>query len=146
MIRNRRRSARGAMLLEARRDVLDVALAVAERILRRAVAAEPERVIDQVGAALGLLSSRTAVRVAVNPGDRTTLETAMPGILAAASACSHAELVDDETVGRGGCIVTTAEGRIDATLRTQLDRIVETLLPGARHESLASGDEVEAST
>jgi flagellar biosynthesis/type III secretory pathway protein FliH len=54
-------------------------------------------------------------------------------------------LAEDEAIGRGGCVVATADGHIDATLRTQLDRIVQTLLPGSRHEALAAGEGGEES-
>ena len=37
---------------------------------------------------------------------------------------------EDAAVGRGGCRVRTTHGSIDATLETQLERVVHTLLPG----------------
>jgi len=50
--------------------------------------------------------------------------------------CEHADLREDVAVGRGGCVVRSARGSIDATIETQLERIAATLLP-ARTASAA---------
>ena len=69
------------------------------------------------------------------PGHRSLMKRAMGRLLEKIDGCSHVELRDDPAVSRGGCIVTTARGRIDATIDRQIDRIVQTLLarqPGER--------------
>ena len=42
--------------------------------------------------------------------------------------CTHAELRDDPSIGRGGCVISTGRGRIDATIDRQLERISQALL------------------
>ncbi len=129
------------LVQEATRDVVRLATVIAERVIKRAVRLDPELVVDQLGAALAVVVRPTQVVVRINPEDREIVARALPGLMAAMPAVKHAEMVDDVTVERGGCVVRTRAdqdggeegawggGTIDATLSVQIDRIVEALLP-----------------
>jgi flagellar biosynthesis/type III secretory pathway protein FliH len=120
---------RAAMLVAARREVLVLALAVAERVIHRAISADASVIADQLDHALELVTRPTEVAVTIHPDDRPALELALPGILDRRPPCRHAAIREDPTVARGGCVVTTRGGRIDATIDTQVRRIVEALVP-----------------
>ncbi len=62
--------------------------------------------------------------------DRPMLEEAMPQLTAEFAHLKHIHLVDDASVAPGGCIVVYGQGQIDATIDTQLHRVVEFMLPG----------------
>ena len=123
---------RGDMLLHAREDVLVFAVETARRLVFRVAESDPGVVTDQLAEALSLLCRPTAVEVLIDPADRPLMEAALPDLLAGCGRCEHVTLRDDESVGRGGCVVRTAGGSIDATLQTQMDRIVAALLPAPR--------------
>lgn len=126
-------SARRDMLLEAKEDVIALAIALAERVTHRQIEAQPELVADQMAEALTLVSRRSEATVRVHPEDRALIETILPDIISRIDTCSHVKLEDDAAIERGGCVVSTDGGQIDATISTQLDRIAETLLPGRRN-------------
>ena len=44
------------------------------------------------------------------------------------SQVEHVTLVDDEAVGRGGCVLGYGQGRIDASIETQIQRLVESVV------------------
>ncbi|MFW6032640.1 MAG: FliH/SctL family protein [Phycisphaeraceae bacterium] len=125
---------------EASQAVLQFAVAMAEKIVARAIEVEPGRVVDQVVSALGHVLRPLDVKVAIHPEDRPLVEEAMPELVRDFDHLQHIELVADESVGRGGCVVNYGQGRIDATIDTQLGRIVETLLPTGDVEP--AGDEI----
>ncbi|HVU64280.1 MAG TPA: FliH/SctL family protein [Phycisphaerales bacterium] len=128
----------------AMRDVVRLAVGIAERIVKRSVSLDPSVVADQVGAALAVVVRPTEVVVRINPEDRAVVTAALPRLMGAMPAVKHAEIVEDAGVERGGCVVGTkvdsagtdaggwGGGEIDARLGVQLDRIVETLLPGEK--------------
>lgn len=120
---------RQTMLLQAKEDVLTFAFTLAEKIVHRVVGQDASVVTDQVREALELLSRPTAVRIHVHAEDVETIDEILPQLKEKLSTCRHVELVGDENISRGGCIVRTDGGRIDATIETQLQRMVETLLP-----------------
>jgi flagellar biosynthesis/type III secretory pathway protein FliH len=122
---------RERMLLEAKTDVVRLAATVAELVTKRIVELKPEVVSDQVGAVLSLLTRPTRLTLAVNPDDEPLVREALPGLCQRFAAAAHVEITGDASVGRGGCLARTSGGGvIDATVRTQLERIAETLLPG----------------
>ena len=49
-------------------------------------------------------------------------------VVRALAACGEAEIVADNSLTRGGCLIETQHGQIDARIETVLDRIVAELL------------------
>lgn len=121
---------RDRMLVEARQDVVRLAAAIGELVTKRALALEPGRVTDQLAAVLALLARPTRLVVAVHPDDEPIVRESLPGLAARIGAAAHVELVADTTLERGSCVARSgAGGEIDASIRTQLERISEVLLP-----------------
>lgn len=133
-------SKREALLTDAHTDVLRLSLAIAERVIKRAVETDREVVVAQLRSALALVSAPTEIVVGIHPEDRETIEAALPGLHAAFHSLSGVHLREDAALDRGSCVVTTREtspdgsvghGEIDASIRTQIQRIASVLLPGA---------------
>jgi len=117
---------------EVRRDVLRFAVDIAARVVHRVVEFDDSVCIDQVREALEIIGRPSQIRLSVNPLDRAVISDALPGILEKANLTVDLELHDDEQVTRGGCIVSTPHGAVDATVETQVMRIAEALVPGGR--------------
>ena len=122
----------------ALRDVVKLATTIAERVTKRVIALDPKVVEDQLAAVLAVVVRPTELVIRVHPEDRPAVDRALPALMAAMPAIRHAEIVDDLAIERGGCVATTRAnadsgeiggGEIDARISTQLDRLVETLLP-----------------
>lgn len=127
------------ILLEARADVLRLALKVAEKVTKRAVACDPSVIESQLKAALSQLLAPTRLLVSVHPDDYEAAEDILPDMVDRLASGAHTTLRSDESITRGGCIVRTDRGEIDATIETQLGRIVERLLPSS--DSVSDEDE-----
>lgn len=125
-------SERGRMMSDARRDVLRLALRVAELVTKRVVELDPGVAESNLAEALALVLGKTRLMVAVSPQDEDVLRQAMPKLVRRFESAREAEIVADDSVPRGGCVVRSTEGaEIDATVETQLRRIVRELMPGA---------------
>ncbi len=114
----------------ARQAVLHFALKLAEKIVHRRLEVDPTLVANQVEAALKQVLGVSRVTVCVHPEDRPLLEEAMPELAATIGQFDRVEVVDDPTVTRGGCVLRYGQGRLDATVETQMARIVEALIGG----------------
>lgn len=122
---------RAEMLLAAREDVLAFAFALGQKLTHRIIDADPTVVQDQLAEALSQISRPSAVTITINPADREHVEAVLSELVTACGACEHADLRDDTHTARGGCVLRTSGGEIDATIDTQLARIAESLLPWA---------------
>jgi flagellar assembly protein FliH len=124
-------AAREDMLRDARRDVVRLAALAAEKLARRAVRLNESSAADQLAAVLGLIVRPTRLVVAVHPGDEAIVREAAPALVEKLSAGSHVEFVTDPGLTPGSCVARTpGGGEIDASIQTQVDRMLEALLPG----------------
>ena len=115
------------------RAAIELAVRIAEQVLQGALAVEPERVVDAVRGALRRLIERDRVLVLVHPDDLDVVREHADALIAELGGIEHCGIEADRRVSRGGAIVRTAEGEVDATLETKLERareIVETELAG----------------
>lgn len=109
---------------EAGDALVSLALSVAQQVLRSTLETEPERILDLIrdvvqvdGSQQGLLKLR------LNPADVDLVDQ----YLQQDATIAQWRLQADPTIERGGCIVDTALGNIDATLQTRWQRVVSTL-------------------
>jgi flagellar assembly protein FliH len=113
----------GAQRLEAR--AVDLALLLAEKVVAAAVAVDPELVVGTVRGALRGLVERERIAVLVHPDDLELVRGAMGDLVASLGGIQHCEVQAERRVGRGGAIVRTPEGDVDARLETKLERARE---------------------
>ena len=108
-------------------DAIELALMLAGKILAGAFQARPELVVEIVQGALRRLSDRRRVTVLVNPADLDAVRAAIGELTAQGSGVELCDLQSDERVGVGSAIVRTAEGEVDASVHTQLERAREVI-------------------
>ncbi len=124
---------RGEMLQSAKSGIVELASHIAARVIKRAVELDPEVVTDQLDHVLETLVAPTKLRLHVNPSDIPLLERVMGPMVERCAMCEHATLVEDPSVAPGGVVARTASGgEIDASITTQLDRLVAALMPAHR--------------
>ncbi len=99
---------------------VELALALAEKILGTALEVDPSLVASVVTGALRRVVDREGVVLDVNPADVELVRAATDRIASELGALPRLEVAGERRVGRGGCVVRTREGEIDARLETQL--------------------------
>lgn len=119
------------------RDSVELALALAAKLLSGALEVEPERVLDTIRGALRRIGERRSITVLVAPEDLEIVSGAIGELQARAGGIERCEVQADRRVGRGGAIVRTSEGEIDARIETQLQRAREVALAGLQNEESA---------
>jgi flagellar biosynthesis/type III secretory pathway protein FliH len=116
----RARAAASAHADAAEGDLRTLAVRIAEKILARELALSPAAVVDVVRAALAAAAHRTPLVVRVHPDDVAAVRAARPEL----------DVHADPSIGRGGCLVDTEVGTIDARLDVQLAAIERALRAG----------------
>jgi flagellar assembly protein FliH len=106
---------------------VELGLKIAEQALAAAVAAQPERVVDVVRGALRRLVERERVTILVHPDDLDLVRAASDRLAGELGGIEHCDVQAERRVARGGAIVRTVEGEVDATLATKLARAREVL-------------------
>jgi flagellar assembly protein FliH len=118
-------SLRAEVVEAVERDAIELALELAGKILEGAQGAPTETVLEAVRGALRRVSDRRKIAVLVNPADHEAIGSAIDRLTQGGSGVELCELRSEERVARGGAIVRTAEGDLDASVATQLERARE---------------------
>ena len=114
---------RGGVMRRADRELIHLAIAMAERIVRRELKTDPNLFLVMVRAAIERLGERPAAVVHLNPIDYETVVQAT-----AESRTGTFELVADNTLPRGGCVIRSSLGVIDASIDAQVRELTRELL------------------
>ena len=113
---------------QARAGLVRLACAIARRVVKKAVQSDgalAERTLEQ---AIELAADHGHVTVRVHPLDAEAIRQFLSGVVSTLGGLGDWDIAGDESVGRGGCVIHSQRGELDARLATQLDRIERELL------------------
>jgi flagellar assembly protein FliH len=123
---------RESVLRAAERDLASIAVAIAESIVRAEVRHDPTIVAREVAAAIALFAGATRITVSIAPEDEALVAEALPALRASLAQGAEIALEADARVARGGCVVRTGDGSVDARLETRFARMREALVGEAQ--------------
>ena len=109
-------------------DILELSLDIAKKIIKKEMTENPEILLNNIKDILkGLSKEETKIILKVNPVQVAMLKQEIPEAMSTAGLEAKVIIIPDETVMEGGCMITTTNGVIDATIETQLAIISEVL-------------------
>ncbi len=127
-------SRRAAWDAAARQDLVDLAMAIARRVVRHVCQRDRQVIAANLEEAVRLAGERSEVTLKVNPADAETTREFAQSLADRQAACKHVKIVESPDISPGGCFVLWGSGAIDARIETQLDRIAAEL--GARQTEI----------
>lgn len=101
--------------------------AIAEKIVRCELSRRPEVTANVVRDALQLAAGAPHIRVRMHPLDIAQLRECSREITERLAGLGESALVPDDSMTRGGCVIETQHGVIDARVESQLERIASEL-------------------
>ena len=108
-------------------DVLNLAFAIAEKILTHEIATDKEVVRKVLGGALSKMVDHEGMKIRVNPADygylKSIIEAPFPGL----DEIKTVMLEEDASIGRGGVFIVSALGEVDARLDQQMSILKDAL-------------------
>ncbi|MCI0673488.1 MAG: flagellar assembly protein FliH, partial [Myxococcaceae bacterium] len=121
--------------MEARRlvdgaeaDIVTLACRVAERLIGRDLERDPTLVVDLCAHALSELRQVRQLILRVHPQDAAALRAHPQRFLDVLGRTAEVTVKEDAEVRRGGCVVQSEAGTLDAQLHTQFEMLRRVLL------------------
>ena len=109
-------------------EILSISVDIAKKIIKKELTQAPEILLQSVQEILkGLSKEETKITLHANPSQVSMLKGEVPEMAAQLGLEAKIMVIPDETVMEGGCVVTTTNGVVDATIDTQLAIISEAL-------------------
>ncbi|MFW5867491.1 MAG: FliH/SctL family protein [Armatimonadota bacterium] len=121
---------RRELLTELQPYVVRIAVEVARRIVQRELRTDPGLVNRTVRSALEQVAMASETRVRVHPLDAQVLQSTIREIVQAPDEAASLQIVPDGSIERGGCVVESDQGIVDARLQTQFEEVQARLLDG----------------
>lgn len=115
---------REQMAAQAEQDLVRLALEIAKKVVQREVRVDREIVVTLARLALSRLHSRANSTIRLHPEDYAYVWSHRERLHSEGSV----ELVEDRSVGLGGCIVQSEMGEIDARIEQQFAEIEQEFL------------------
>lgn len=110
-------------ILSAEPQIIQIALAVAEKIIANEIDANSNAVVSIVKAAMDKVRNQEQITVRVNPLDFANVVAAKNELEVILQREQSIEFFADQTVSRGGCVIDSPFGSADARLETQMQAI-----------------------
>lgn len=113
---------------DAENTLIEIALTVAQKIVAE-VPIDQKLVETNIRSALAQCDEATEFFIHLNPDDLALLQRHTSDLLSDAPKQEKMHFVPSPEIARGGCLVRTQFGVIDARRETRLERVTQTLAP-----------------
>lgn len=116
---------------DVEQELVTLSIAIAKQIIRREIKLDPGQIMAVIREALDVLpvSSRN-IRISLHPDDAALVEE----LSSVSNESRQWQTVEDPTLMRGGCTVSTDTSRIDASVESRLAALFSQILGGEREQ------------
>lgn len=118
---------RDTIIANSSKEVLDLTLAIAERILRLSVREQDQTIVATIDEALRRSVKSDEFIIHIHPDDYETVQRKAADIIAGISGLTNLVVRKDRTIERGGARIESDNCTIDATIASQFEEIREAL-------------------
>lgn len=132
-------SLRAEMVRKTERQLVELALALARRIVHREVTLDRELLVAMARVAIDRLGDRVAATVRLHPDDFAMVSAG--GASGGSGPAPGVTVVADPRVSAGGCLVESDFGLIDVSIDAQLSELAAALL--GEESPSATGTSIE---
>lgn len=112
------------LMRRTERELVNLALVIAERIIAREVALDRELLVTMARVAIDRLGERASATIRLNPADHA----ALVAVRGPESSSGPVQIVADPLVSRGGCLVQSDFGLMDLGISAQMSEMSRALL------------------
>jgi len=128
------------LLATAESGLIELAVAIAQRVCKIVVNGSSEPARANARALLELTKHRGDIELLINPADHELLQDVAADFVRDFDQLQHVSINADPDVDRGGCTLNSTDGRIDASIAGQLERIAAAI-GASTNPAVAAPDE-----
>jgi len=119
-------------------EVVELALAIARKVICREVSTDKETVVCVAREALAKVDDPGKIKIKMNPGDLQFINETKYQLSKMIADANSVTLEAEESIQSGGCVIETDLGEIDARIEKQLQAVEESFR-NARDKSKVDG-------
>jgi flagellar assembly protein FliH len=125
------------ILKQFEKEILSLVFSIAEKIIHRKIEEDDTIIHEAVLEAMHAVTEKSQIVIKVNPEDFENVEKIKPELFSTFKGLKSVVITPDLSVNKGGCLLETPYGDIDAGVEARLDKIHQSL----NRAFLVKGDE-----
>lgn len=107
-------------------DILEISIDIARKIVKHEIEQNPQTILDTILGVLKTISRDEArINLIVNSSQVEMVKANIPEMVSSIGLETKTNVIADDTIELGGCVIQTSNGVVDATIKTQLEIIRE---------------------
>lgn len=107
-------------------DILEISVDIAKKIVKKEIEQDPQIILENILDVLRTVSrDESKIIIKVNPAQVILTQESIPSIMSSTGLEAKVNVLADDTIELGSCIIQTSNGVVDATVDTQLEIIKE---------------------
>lgn len=106
-------------------QIVNLVMQIAIKVIKRITDSQKDIVLENVNDALKRVKDKTQITIRVNLDDLDIVRHKKSDFISRFDVIENLEIIEDPNIGKGGCIIETNFGEIDARISSQLDKIEE---------------------
>jgi flagellar assembly protein FliH len=119
---------RETLLQNSTHDMLRLVMSIARQVIHGEICINREVILATVSKALNAAVRSDSYQIRVNPEDLALVTEKKPLFLASINGLKNIVFEADPEIARGGCLVESELGEVDATIESQLNEIRRSLI------------------
>ena len=129
---------RKGIYLNAEKKTVNLALAIAKKVVCHEIATNKEVVLNVVKEAVKKVVDHGRIIIKISPSDLQFIKNSDHGFLNFVDNIENITFEEDETISDGGCVIETDFGNIDARIERQF-QVVEEAFKSELQRSISGG-------
>jgi flagellar assembly protein FliH len=114
---------RNEVLEEAESQIVDIIVAIARKVVKTITETHKNIIIEQVKDSIQKLKGRAEITIRINVEDLMMTTKHKKDFIQMVEGIENVKILEDNSVDKGGCIITTDFGSIDARISSQLSEL-----------------------
>ncbi|MCD2330708.1 flagellar assembly protein FliH [Borreliella burgdorferi] len=106
-------------------QIVSLVMQIAIKVIKRITDSQKDIVLENVNEVLKRVKDKTQITIRVNLDDLDIVRHKKSDFISRFDIIEKLEIIEDPNIGKGGCIIETNFGEIDARISSQLDKIEE---------------------
>lgn len=116
------------IIKEAEPFVIQLSVEIASKIIQKELETKPEVLIEMIKQNLVYSNERSMISICVSPDDFSFVQNQRNQLLESLEGQIEVKILPEHSIEKGGCVIRTSYGSIDARIDVQLKEIKQALL------------------
>jgi flagellar assembly protein FliH len=100
---------------------------MAKKVVKVEITQNPDVIAEMIRHSLRRVADKDNIRIRVCPEELAAIRADRKDLLLVLDGARQLEIVDDRRISRGGCVIETSAGTVDARIETQFEQIADKL-------------------